>query len=139
MRLTDQQRSIIRSTARACYGKDATVLLFGSRLDDRRRRGHVPALQAALTFTDVLVSTRAALAAWCEARSLTSPARQGAKGSRTRTPSPSTIEDQLCSLGADRMDFRYPTAAAASDGGASSPDSQRSVPAASFLPSSTPH
>lgn len=35
----------------------------------------LPALQAALAFTDVLVSTRAALAAWCEARSLTSPAR----------------------------------------------------------------
>ena len=44
MRLTDEQRSIIRSTARACYGEDATVLLFGSRLDDRRRGGDIDLL-----------------------------------------------------------------------------------------------
>lgn len=44
MRLTKSERRVIRDTARACYGEDATVLLFGSRLDDRRQGGDIDLL-----------------------------------------------------------------------------------------------
>lgn len=41
MRLTPWQRRAIRDTVREVYGDDATVVLFGSRVDDRRRGGDI--------------------------------------------------------------------------------------------------
>jgi predicted nucleotidyltransferase len=44
MRLTDAQIDPIQSTVLAVLGQDATVSLFGSRLDDTRRGGDVDLL-----------------------------------------------------------------------------------------------
>lgn len=41
MRLTDQQRSIICSTAADTFGAGAGVWLFGSRVDDTARGGDI--------------------------------------------------------------------------------------------------
>lgn len=41
MRLTDQQRQIIREEVARIFGPRARVYLFGSRLDDRARGGDV--------------------------------------------------------------------------------------------------
>ena len=47
MRLTDEQRRVIREAAKELFGPDATVRLFGSRTDDRARGGDI----------DLLIST----------------------------------------------------------------------------------
>jgi predicted nucleotidyltransferase len=52
MRLTDQQRSIIRSTVAETLGADAVVRLFGSRTDDAQLGGDI----------DLLIETQRALA-----------------------------------------------------------------------------
>jgi len=44
MRLTDQQRSIIRSTVTENFGASAVVWLFGSRVDDSKRGGDIDLL-----------------------------------------------------------------------------------------------
>ncbi|MFN3957868.1 MAG: nucleotidyltransferase domain-containing protein [Tepidimonas ignava] len=44
MRLTAAQQRIIQETVRATVGDDATVVVFGSRLDDARRGGDVDLL-----------------------------------------------------------------------------------------------
>jgi predicted nucleotidyltransferase len=46
MRLTDPQIRTIKEAARRVFGTEATVLLFGSRLDDRAREDDIdlPAL-----------------------------------------------------------------------------------------------
>lgn len=41
MRLTPAQVDTIRETARRCFGPDAEVWLFGSRVDDTRRGGDI--------------------------------------------------------------------------------------------------
>jgi predicted nucleotidyltransferase len=41
MRLTPEQRQIIREATRKVFGPDAIVWLFGSRVDDRRRGGDI--------------------------------------------------------------------------------------------------
>lgn len=41
MRLTDDQRNIIRRTARECFGPMARVYLFGSRTRDEARGGDI--------------------------------------------------------------------------------------------------
>ena len=41
MRLTPSQVETIRDTARRCFGQDADVWLFGSRVDDTRRGGDI--------------------------------------------------------------------------------------------------
>jgi predicted nucleotidyltransferase len=41
MRITDQQRSIIRSTVAETFGAGASVWLFGSRVDDTARGGDI--------------------------------------------------------------------------------------------------
>jgi len=44
MRITDQQRSIIRSTVTESFGVGAEVWLFGSRVDDTKRGGDIDLL-----------------------------------------------------------------------------------------------
>lgn len=44
MRLTDQQRTLIRTTVAEIFGSDANVWLFGSRVDDRKRGGDIDLL-----------------------------------------------------------------------------------------------
>lgn len=44
MRLTDQQRTIIRATVVETFGSGADVWLFGSRVDDSKRGGDIDLL-----------------------------------------------------------------------------------------------
>ncbi|MDP2829655.1 MAG: nucleotidyltransferase domain-containing protein [Sulfuricellaceae bacterium] len=44
MRLTDQQRTIIRATVAETFGTGANVWLFGSRVDDNKRGGDIDLL-----------------------------------------------------------------------------------------------
>ena len=44
MRLTEQQRTIIRATVAETFGADAGVWLFGSRVDDNQRGGDIDLL-----------------------------------------------------------------------------------------------
>lgn len=44
MRLTTQQRSIIRATVAEIFGMDARVWLFGSRIDDSKHGGDIDLL-----------------------------------------------------------------------------------------------
>jgi predicted nucleotidyltransferase len=44
MRLTDQQRDIIRATVAETFGAEADVWLFGSRVDDSKRGGDIDLL-----------------------------------------------------------------------------------------------
>lgn len=44
MRLTDQQRAIIRATVAETFGAGADVWLFGSRVDDSKRGGDIDLL-----------------------------------------------------------------------------------------------
>jgi predicted nucleotidyltransferase len=44
MRLTDQQRAIIRSTVADTFGAGTEVWLFGSRVDDNKRGGDIDLL-----------------------------------------------------------------------------------------------
>lgn len=41
MRLTPRQAETIRDTAQRCFGGDAEIWLFGSRVDDARRGGDI--------------------------------------------------------------------------------------------------
>ncbi len=44
MRLTQQQQRVINDAAAQTFGPDAKVILFGSRLDDRKRGGDIDLL-----------------------------------------------------------------------------------------------
>lgn len=44
MRLSERQQDIIRRAVESCFGRDARVLVFGSRLDDARRGGDIDLL-----------------------------------------------------------------------------------------------
>ena len=44
MRLTDRQRSMIRTTVTEIFGATADVWLFGSRVDDNKRGGDIDLL-----------------------------------------------------------------------------------------------
>jgi predicted nucleotidyltransferase len=56
MRLTEEQRRVIEQAARACFGDDAVVRLFGSRVDDHKRGGDIDLLiTTALSDTDAIV------------------------------------------------------------------------------------
>lgn len=61
MRLTDQQRAIIRSTVNEIFGAGAEVWLFGSRVDDSKRGGDIDLL-IETPQVDAAVVTRAEIA-----------------------------------------------------------------------------
>ncbi len=44
MRLTPQQQSAIRTAVAETFGEDATIWLFGSRVDDNKRGGDIDLL-----------------------------------------------------------------------------------------------
>ncbi len=44
VRLTDEEKSVIRETVHEIFGPDASVLLFGSRVDDEARGGDIDLL-----------------------------------------------------------------------------------------------
>lgn len=44
MRLTQQQQRVITEAAAETFGPDANVILFGSRVDDRKRGGDIDLL-----------------------------------------------------------------------------------------------
>ena len=44
MRLTAEQREVIRNAVREVYGEDSRLWLFGSRVDDARRGGDIDLL-----------------------------------------------------------------------------------------------
>ncbi|QTF92924.1 MAG: nucleotidyltransferase domain-containing protein [Halomonas sp. BM-2019] len=46
MRLTPHQQDVIRQAARDCFGRGASVTLFGSRTDDSARGGDIDLLIA---------------------------------------------------------------------------------------------
>lgn len=44
MRITETERRILRDAAQEAFGADATIFLFGSRVDDSRRGGDIDLL-----------------------------------------------------------------------------------------------
>jgi len=44
LRLSSEQRAVIRETASLVFGQDAEVCLFGSRVDDAKRGGDIDLL-----------------------------------------------------------------------------------------------
>ncbi|MFN2428187.1 MAG: nucleotidyltransferase domain-containing protein [Candidatus Binatia bacterium] len=66
MRLSDEQRSIIKSLTEQVVGSDARVVLFGSRLDDGKRGGDIDLLIDVPRRVDSRVLTEARLAARVE-------------------------------------------------------------------------
>jgi predicted nucleotidyltransferase len=61
MRLTAQQQDSIRATVAETFGSDATVRLFGSRVDDTRRGGDIDLLVSTMQ-SDVATLMRAEIA-----------------------------------------------------------------------------
>jgi predicted nucleotidyltransferase len=61
MRLTEQQRAIIRATVAETFGAGAEVWLFGSRVDDSKRGGDIDLL-IETDQVDVDAITRAEIA-----------------------------------------------------------------------------
>lgn len=57
MRLTQRETAVIREAANRCFGPEAVVRLFGSRLDDRKRGGDID-LYVETTFDDREVALR---------------------------------------------------------------------------------
>ena len=56
MRLTAQQREMIRTAVREVYGEDSRLWLFGSRVDDTRRGGDIDLLVRPDSSGDYAVS-----------------------------------------------------------------------------------
>lgn len=55
MRLSGEQRRVIKQAARSCFGADAEVRLFGSRVDDSKRGGDIDLLiNTSLTDPDTI-------------------------------------------------------------------------------------
>jgi predicted nucleotidyltransferase len=61
MRLTEQQRSVIRATVTETFGAGAGVWLFGSRVDDTKRGGDIDLL-IETDLLDINAMTRAEIA-----------------------------------------------------------------------------
>jgi len=59
MRITERQHSIIVQEVRRSFGPDATVRLFGSRIDDSRRGGDIDLyIETSCNAPDELVDAR---------------------------------------------------------------------------------
>lgn len=59
MRLSDFERTTLKQTAQACFGADAAVRLFGSRVDDSKRGGDIDLLiQTQLADPERVVKAR---------------------------------------------------------------------------------
>lgn len=59
MRLSPTQRTVIRDTAKAVFGENTQVRLFGSRLDDSRRGGDIDLLiETALSDPQAVADAR---------------------------------------------------------------------------------
>jgi predicted nucleotidyltransferase len=58
MRLTNEQVSIISSTARSIFGDSVQVLLFGSRISDTRRGGDIDLLVQSADDTTLNLSNK---------------------------------------------------------------------------------
>ena len=55
MRLNPHQRQTIKQAAHTCFGADATVRVFGSRIDDSKRGGDIDLLiSTSLTDPDAI-------------------------------------------------------------------------------------
>jgi predicted nucleotidyltransferase len=61
MRLTAQQQATVRATVAETFGSEATVRLFGSRVDDTKRGGDIDLLISS-TQSDVATLMRAEIA-----------------------------------------------------------------------------
>jgi predicted nucleotidyltransferase len=61
MRLTAQQQATVRATVAETFGSEATVRLFGSRVDDTKRGGDIDLL-ISTTQSDVATLMRAEIA-----------------------------------------------------------------------------
>jgi hypothetical protein len=61
MRLNPHQRQTIKQAAHTCFGTDATVRLFGSRIDDSKRGGDIDLL-ISTSLTDLAAIARAEVA-----------------------------------------------------------------------------
>lgn len=66
MRITSEQQALIKAVIQKVLGRDATVSLFGSRLDDSKRGGDVDLLVEMPSPVDSRVMTEARLAARIE-------------------------------------------------------------------------
>ena len=61
MRLTAQQQATVRATVAETFGSEATVRLFGSRVDDTKRGGDIDLL-VSTSQSDVATLMRAEIA-----------------------------------------------------------------------------
>ena len=67
MRLNPHQRQTIKQAAHTCFGADATVRLFGSRIDDRKRGGDIDLLiSTSLTDPDAIAHAEIAFQVWVQ-------------------------------------------------------------------------
>lgn len=66
MRLTDEQRAIIKTLTEQIVGPNARVVLFGSRVDDAKRGGDIDLLVEVPRRVDSRVMSEARLAARIE-------------------------------------------------------------------------
>jgi hypothetical protein len=103
MRLNPHQRQTIKQAVHTCFGADATVRLFGSRIDDSKRGGDIDLLIStsltdpdAIARAEIAFQVRGSWATWSErkigracAPSATS-ARTSIPTSRNATPACST-------------------------------------------------
>jgi predicted nucleotidyltransferase len=68
MRLTNEQRRVIRESAAEVFGPRARVLLFGSRLDDEEKGGDIDLLVASAEPVDEPGLAAARMSAKIQAR-----------------------------------------------------------------------
>lgn len=60
MRISEQQRSVIKQSVQDVFGQGATVRLFGSRADDSKRGGDID-LYVEVDGTDLAIDKKASM------------------------------------------------------------------------------